>query len=124
MNPSLAYQMQGCNSVASDAGQNCVLSAWTSWTGCDMPCGFGTSTRTRYVVTPAGPGGVACGVLEERALCDSSCNFCGDGMCNSVLESCHGCPRDCGPCQEPGIASTCKNPGEYALTFDDGPSPV
>jgi hypothetical protein len=30
--------------------------------------------------------------------CDMSLPRCGDGTCNSALESCRSCPSDCGPC--------------------------
>ena len=32
--------------------------------------------------------------------------------------------QDCGPCQRRGIIRTCVDAKAYALTFDDGPSPV
>lgn len=38
--------------------QDCTWSAWSSWTDCPAACGKdGTQTRSRTVVTPAGPGG-------------------------------------------------------------------
>jgi cysteine-rich repeat protein len=39
--------------------------------------------------SPFCPPGVAC---------DMSLSRCGDGACNSALESCRSCPGDCGPC--------------------------
>ena len=51
---------------------------------------------------------------------------CGDGMCDAtylrVGETCGNCPEDCGPCQIVPDAATCVVPGEYSLSFDDGPS--
>jgi len=40
--------------------QNCVLSHWSSWTGCPVTCGPGARYSTRYVASPNRYGGTPC----------------------------------------------------------------
>lgn len=123
MDPSLAYSLQGCVATppADGPNDNCRVSAWSEWSGCHSPCGFGKSTRVRYQTAPALGTGL-CAPLVEEALCDYRCGYCGDGQCLAE-ETCNDCPQDCGPCQPPGLLRECVDEGVYALAFDDGPSP-
>jgi hypothetical protein len=50
---------------------DCVLSDWSAWGACSVPCGGGTRIRTRTVLVPAANGGAACGVLEESENCNT-----------------------------------------------------
>jgi len=50
---------------------DCVMSAWSAWSECSVPCGGGTQKRTRTVVTPASCGGMACPSLEESKACNT-----------------------------------------------------
>jgi len=124
MSASLAFSQQGCVTppLADGPNDNCRVSAWSVWSGCTSPCGFGAAKRVRYEIAPA-VGTGSCGPLFERALCDYRCGWCGDGKCLAE-ETCTSCPSDCGPCQEPGVVGNCVDEGVYALAFDDGPSPV
>eukprot|EP01013_Petalomonas_cantuscygni_P015357 TRINITY_DN3164_c0_g1_i1.p1 TRINITY_DN3164_c0_g1~~TRINITY_DN3164_c0_g1_i1.p1 ORF type:complete len:6949 (+),score=1286.42 TRINITY_DN3164_c0_g1_i1:147-20993(+) len=49
--------------------QNCTVSDWTAWGDCVAPCGTGTQTRTRTVVSPAENGGNACPSLTNVREC-------------------------------------------------------
>jgi hypothetical protein len=50
---------------------DCVVGAWSEGDVCTEPCGTGTLTRTRVVVTPAAGGGAACGSLSDTAECNT-----------------------------------------------------
>ena len=69
---------------------------------------------------------------EDCASCPFDCgpcappvdeDVCGDGQCTGD-ETCSACASDCGPCQPSGVSTQCVNAGDFALTFDDGPSSV
>jgi len=47
-----------------------VLSDWSPFSNCTQPCGGGTQTRTRTVITPAANGGAVCGTLSETVPCN------------------------------------------------------
>ena len=50
---------------------DCVVSAWSPWGACSLPCGGGTQIRTRTIITPASNGGMPCPVLEETQPCNT-----------------------------------------------------
>ncbi|MCX5748385.1 MAG: kelch repeat-containing protein, partial [Proteobacteria bacterium] len=56
-------------------------------------------------------GQIGCGDADCRFACDS----CGDGTCESTLESCQSCPGDCGPCPTACGDARCDG-GETATT--------
>ncbi len=47
-----------------------------------------------------------------------------DNPADDLGESCGTCPADCGPCQPFGDIRTCTANNKWALTIDDGPSPL
>ena len=55
--------------------------------------------------------------------CQDIPSECGDNLC-TLDENCSNCPDDCGSCLPNTIYTKCENNLEYALTFDDGPSPA
>jgi hypothetical protein len=50
---------------------DCVVSEWSD---CTVPCGGGTQTRTRSIVTQPANGGAACLELQETRECNTDCN--------------------------------------------------
>ena len=46
------------------------MSAWSKWTSCSKPCGFGESQRARNVKTEADHGGIPCPVLQATKSCN------------------------------------------------------
>lgn len=83
-------QTQPCNTQPCPV--DCVVSSWSAWTPCDKPCGGGTQTRTRTIVTAPAFGGAPCPTLQETQNCNTQ-----------------PCPVDCvvsawsawGPCSAP-----------------------
>jgi Spondin-like TSP1 domain len=55
---------------------DCVLSEWSSWSGCDSACGRGVARRSRHVIHPAANGGQECEALEQTRSCTGA-----DGDC-------------------------------------------
>lgn len=73
---------------------NCKVSDWSSWTDCDKPCGGGTQSRTRTIVTPASGTGTCAestSLRESRACnqneCTVDCQVSDWGACSA---SCGG----------------------------------
>ncbi|KAJ3358770.1 hypothetical protein GGF32_009987 [Allomyces javanicus] len=61
----------------------------------------------------------------QTAMFGTDAGTCGDGICNVLAgETCHSCAADCGACTLSQPLTKCKNPNHFALTFDDGPSPL
>lgn len=50
---------------------NCVQSGWSSWSQCSAPCGGGTQTQTRSIITNAANGGNACGSNIQTQSCNT-----------------------------------------------------
>ncbi len=51
--------------------QDCVVSGWGEWSGCNKTCGPGQKTRTRTVLKQAQRDGAACPALTETADCEN-----------------------------------------------------
>ncbi|NWU81871.1 SBSPO protein, partial [Onychorhynchus coronatus] len=47
----------------------CVVSQWSSWSGCAEPCKTTYRVRTRHIVQEPRNGAEACPALQERAGC-------------------------------------------------------
>merc|ERR1712096_276613 len=91
-------ESKACNANACPAKSNCLLSAWSAYTGCTKPCGGGTSKRTRTVQQPAKNGGRACGKLSESrqcntAACKKDCKVGTWGAFSSCTKKCGGGTR-------------------------------
>lgn len=88
----LIFHCCSYNSIAQD----CVLSDWTPWSGCSVPCDGGQETRTRFVVIGADYGGQNCtGATWDNNTCNSQ--PCGthstlQAFLNSLVSGClcHG----------------------------------
>ncbi|KAG8443081.1 hypothetical protein GDO86_011775 [Hymenochirus boettgeri] len=52
--------------------QDCIVSDYSSWSGCSKSCGNGLQHRTRHVITLAQFGGSACPNLTEVRICQST----------------------------------------------------
>ncbi|XP_019738101.1 thrombospondin type-1 domain-containing protein 7B isoform X2 [Hippocampus comes] len=52
--------------------QDCVVSDFTSWSGCSRTCGAGLQHRTRHVLTMPMYGGASCPNLTETRTCSGS----------------------------------------------------
>jgi OOP family OmpA-OmpF porin len=48
-----------------------TVGAWSDWSACSAPCGSGTQTRTRPVVTQPANGGAALPALSENRSCNT-----------------------------------------------------
>ena len=66
--PTSLSQTQACNTQGCP--QDCVVSAWGSWSACSTACGGGSQTQTRSVLEPAANGGAACPALEQKQECN------------------------------------------------------
>lgn len=70
--PALS-EAQACNTqpCEGEPSVDCVVDVWSAWGACSAPCGGGTQTRTRSVLTPAANGGAACPTLGETQACNT-----------------------------------------------------
>lgn len=74
----LAAEVRGCESGSCEGDQDCVLSAWTEWSGCSTSCD-GVQSRTRKISTQGsgagkycvGDGKDAAAALREVRSCNS-----------------------------------------------------
>jgi len=91
---------------------DCVMSDFSEWSECSEPCGGGTRTRTRQVVSGAENGGAECGATEETEACNeqhcpvdcavsdfggwSTCEGnCAPRVPNTAMSMFRGCYQDC-----------------------------
>ncbi|XP_065191306.1 protein dachsous-like isoform X1 [Sycon ciliatum] len=63
----------GTEECTQNIVKNCVLGNWGTWTPCTNPCGSGTQSRTRPVVTQAQCRGT-CGSTNGRKICTQYIN--------------------------------------------------
>jgi len=84
---------------------DCVLSEWTSWSGCTRECGGGTSMRRRAVIRPSLGDGLPCDVRAEATdcntqACEPSCPANRKGQhCEVELDHCGALPCNGGVCR-------------------------
>ncbi|XP_078616379.1 uncharacterized protein LOC144884783 [Branchiostoma floridae x Branchiostoma japonicum] len=94
-NPSPLGGGAGCAGESEETqvcvtGQPCPVngnwSLWTSWSNCDVTCGFGNQSRNRSCDNPPPQhGGANCtGTLEEFRTCDSGQPCAGEFVCTCV----------------------------------------
>jgi len=69
--------VQACK--VTECPVNCVVSSWSPWSVCNKPCGMGSQTQTRTVLTPAAFGGTPCPAYLQQV---QPCNMA-------------PCPQDC-----------------------------
>eukprot|EP01012_Entosiphon_sulcatum_P049575 TRINITY_DN6820_c0_g1_i6.p1 TRINITY_DN6820_c0_g1~~TRINITY_DN6820_c0_g1_i6.p1 ORF type:complete len:7637 (+),score=112.47 TRINITY_DN6820_c0_g1_i6:5459-28369(+) len=62
-------ESEECNSFPCSA--DCVVSDWSAWSTCSVPCGTGQQSRTRTVLSAAQDGGNACPALLEVTACEA-----------------------------------------------------
>jgi len=85
--------------------KDCV-GAWSAWTGCSVPCGGGSSSRTFHVTSPAVGGGKCCAVDDLETQCVSCnaipCPLSNNGTCDwewtcsaSGTDNQYGVPQCC-----------------------------
>lgn len=82
-----------CDSTPVD----CVVSEWGEWEECTSPCGGGTTSRARTVITPPSGGGKSCsGCLNEIKGCNKQA--CSDQVdCKwGEWHSWGACSKPCG----------------------------
>jgi len=49
---------------------NCAVSDWYAWSDCSKPCGGGTQTQSKTVITPSANGGTPCPPLTQEQTCN------------------------------------------------------
>eukprot|EP00922_Rhytidocystis_sp_ex-Travisia-forbesii_P067222 GHVS01099978.1.p1 GENE.GHVS01099978.1~~GHVS01099978.1.p1 ORF type:complete len:3586 (-),score=566.23 GHVS01099978.1:255-11012(-) len=68
-NPSTLMQTQSCAAMGSHCDVDCVLSAWSEWSGCSATCGGGNRNRQRRIETDRSGSGAVCSALVEDQKC-------------------------------------------------------
>eukprot|EP01127_Copromyxa_protea_P010250 TRINITY_DN2485_c0_g1_i1.p1 TRINITY_DN2485_c0_g1~~TRINITY_DN2485_c0_g1_i1.p1 ORF type:complete len:1772 (+),score=339.78 TRINITY_DN2485_c0_g1_i1:19-5334(+) len=68
-----------CNTQSCAMAVDCTWAAWGKWSQCSVPCGSGTVSRSRKILTPGSNGGYDCDANEstESAPCEQ-------GTCTNV----------------------------------------
>ena len=74
--------------------KSCEVSDWSDFTNCSKPCGGGTQTRFRNIVTKPQSGGEACPPLIETIPCNT--HKCGKNCIVSNWGEWSKCTRECG----------------------------
>ncbi len=80
---------------ASNSIVDCTVGDWSKWGDCDLPCGGGSRTRTRPIITHPTVGGAACPQTTDTEPCnvlpcDVDCEV-------SDWSLWSGCTTNCGP---------------------------
>jgi hypothetical protein len=73
---------------------DCVVGEWQQYEACDATCGGGRKSRTRWVVTQAAHGGVACPQTKQLQVCNAFA--CPIDCSVAAWGSWTACPRTCG----------------------------
>jgi hypothetical protein len=104
-------QSRSCNNDCCPV--NCELSDWTSWGECSAPCGDGTQTRSRDVLTYDQCGGTQCGSLTDSRPCNTYvCPYCDISEWSQWSE----CSQTCGPDGMQNRTRTISMPAGYDAT--------
>lgn len=64
--------------VPEAAPEACVLSPYSEWGACSLPCGGGTRSQYRTITNPSGSTGIACdgsGITDEPLSKTEPCNI-------------------------------------------------
>lgn len=51
---------------------DCIVSEWSTFSECSVPCGTGVTTRFRTVLTEPSEGGIPCPALTEEQTCEDN----------------------------------------------------
>ena len=67
---------------------DCVVSDFGEFSECSAPCGGGTQTRTRSIVSPPSDGGLACPSLSETRDCNTqACDIIYKFTTSSIIKA-------------------------------------
>lgn len=86
--------------------ESCSLqwSSWSTWSACDVECGFGRKVRNRDCLAPSG---TCAGPPFEEAACEVKC--AGRDICNTYMDHVMFCPQSAAWCtlQPQFVAGSC-----------------
>ena len=112
-------EVAACNGTGSAAAcapgapaTPCVVSAWSGWDQCSVPCGGGQQRRTRVVTTPCSGPGTTCAMPVSTQPCNTdSCSFTGGQsayvfVAPQPLSTANGVNQAALTLQVPGMPST------------------
>ena len=71
-------EFRQCNRQFCYEAAPCVMSDWSPWGSCSMPCGGGFQNRTRRVIRESKLGHT-CPPIEDTTPCNTEGCICGDG---------------------------------------------
>eukprot|EP01012_Entosiphon_sulcatum_P049574 TRINITY_DN6820_c0_g1_i5.p1 TRINITY_DN6820_c0_g1~~TRINITY_DN6820_c0_g1_i5.p1 ORF type:complete len:1020 (+),score=28.13 TRINITY_DN6820_c0_g1_i5:698-3757(+) len=87
------FEQQLCNTDPCPI--DCVVSAWSPWANCSVPCGGGSQQRSRNVTIAAAYGGASCPELIQVQSCNAQ--KCPDTKCTvTAWSSYDSCTKSCG----------------------------
>jgi len=74
---------------------DCVVSAWSAWSSCSVPCGGGAQSETRTIITEPANNGAICPNLGNWRSCNVQ--LCGAPSCTvSSWSAWSACSAQCG----------------------------
>lgn len=85
-------QVKPCNN--QECNKDCVVSDWSPWSACSASCGGGSSSRVRYIISPASGTGKACPALIDYLDCNK--DACPTDCIVSEWSPWSTCSKECG----------------------------